>query len=61
MSDITSKFRKLREREIVYHIRSSKPLERCQIDLLQLARVLCIKPYTVSVKKIETKSQKNWD
>ena len=40
-----SKFRKFRKREIVYHIRSSKPLERCQIDLVQLARVLCTKPY----------------
>ena len=31
--------------EIVHHIRSSKPLERCQIDLVQLARMLCTKPY----------------
>ena len=35
---------KLRKGEIVYHIRNSKPLERCQIDLVQLARVLCTKP-----------------
>ena len=36
---------KLRKGEIVHHIRSSKPLERCQIDLVQLARVLCTKLY----------------
>ena len=40
-----SKFKKLRKWEIVHHIRSFKPLMRCQIDLVQLARVLCTKPY----------------
>ena len=36
---------KLRKEKIVHHIRSSKPLERCQIGLVQLAWVLCTKPY----------------
>ena len=40
-----SKFRKLRKGEIVHHIQSSKPLTRCQIDLVQLTRVLYIKLY----------------
>ena len=34
---------KLRKGEIFHHIRSNKPLERCQIDLVQLARILTTK------------------
>ena len=37
--------RKLRKGEIFHHIRSSTPLERSQIDLVQYARVLSTKPY----------------
>ena len=36
---------KLRKGEIVHNIRSNKPLERCQIDLVQLARILTTKPF----------------
>ena len=55
-----SKFRKNRKGEIIHHIRSSKPLERCQIDLVQLARELCIKPYKYLFTIIDYFSKYAW-
>ena len=56
-----SKLRKLRKGEIVYHIRSSKPLERCQIDLIQLARVLCTKQYKNLFTMVDHFSNYAWE
>ena len=55
-----SKLRKLRKGEIVHHIRSSKPLERCRIDLVQLARVLCTKPYKYLFTMVDHFSKYAW-
>ena len=51
---------KLRKREIVHYIRSLKPLERCQIDLKQLARVLCTKPYKYLFTMVDHFSKYEW-
>ena len=51
---------KLRKGEIVHHIRSSKPLERCQIDLVQLVRVLCTKSYKYLFTMVDHFSKCTW-
>ena len=37
--------RKIRKEKIVRHIKNTKPLERFQIDLIQLARIVSSKDY----------------
>ena len=51
---------KLRKWEIVHHIRSSNPLERCQNYLIQLARVLCTKPYKYLFTIVDHFSKYAW-
>ena len=51
---------KLRKEEIIHHIRSSKPLERCQIDLVQLAWVLCTKLYKYLFTMVDHFSKYAW-
>ena len=52
---------KLRKREIVHHIQSSKPLERCQIGLVQLAWELCTKPYKYLFIMVDHFSKYAWE
>ena len=51
---------KLRKCEIVYHIRSNKPLERCQIDLVQFARILTTKPFKYLFSMVNHFSKYAW-
>ena len=41
-------------------MQSSKPLERCQIDLVQLAWVLCTKPYKYLFRMVDHFSKYAW-
>ena len=43
MTDLTNYYREIRKGNIQHHIKSSKKLERFQIDLVQLASMIATK------------------